>query len=130
MNKKILLMLIFLTPSFVNADLLLFSNDNEFFGCLDCGRYDDDSICNRYGDYGSRYSDKSIWNRYGVGSRYDDNSPFNRYGTGLKIVDRDGNYYGYFSRSYSADSKTRNVLNDLWDSADGDYQEMRDIWCD
>ena len=117
-------------PTFVFSDMLLFSSDNEFYGCLDCSKYDDDSICNRYGDYGSRYSEKSIWNRYGIGSRYDNKSPFNKYGLGLKIVDRDGNFYGNFSMSYNADSNTRNSLNNLWDSTDGDYTEMRDLFCD
>ena len=117
-------------PTFVFSDMLLFSSDNEFYGCLDCSKYDDDSICNRYGDYGSRYSKKSIWNRYGIGSRYDDNSPFNKYGLGLQVVDRDGNFYGNFSMSYNADSNTRNSLNNLWDSTDGDYTEMRDLFCD
>ena len=80
--------------------LLLFDAEThrQFAGCLNCNRYDDGSVCNRYGDYGSRYSDTSIWNRYGdFGSRYEDNSPWNRYGEGLIVVDPDGNFYGHFS---------------------------------
>jgi hypothetical protein len=85
-----------------NVALLLFDGETgkNFVGCLNCGKYDASSICNRYGDYGSRYSDKSIWNRYGdFGSRYSDKSPWSRYGDGLKIVDSDGGYYGKFTLS-------------------------------
>ena len=56
-----------LISSSVNAAeaLLLFGgkNHDEFIGCLNCGKYDDGSVCNKYGDYGSKYSDKSIWNK-------------------------------------------------------------------
>lgn len=56
-----------LISSSVNAAeaLLLFGgkNHDEFIGCLNRGKYDDGSVCNKYGDYGSKYSDKSIWNK-------------------------------------------------------------------
>jgi len=47
--------------------LLLFDGKTgtEFAGCLNCNRYEESAVCNRYGDFGSRYSDTSIWNRYG-----------------------------------------------------------------
>ena len=84
-----------------NVALLLFENtssDSRFAGCLNCNRYDDASVCNRYGQYGSRYEDDSIWNRYGqYGSRYEEHSPWNRYGEGLIVVDPDGNFHGHFS---------------------------------
>ena len=110
--------------------MLLFSDDNEFHGCLDCSKYDDASICNKYGDFGSKYSDRSIWSKYGVGSKYDDRSPFAKYGSGLKIVDRQGNYYGYLSMSYSGNADFRKLLNDLWNKTNGDYSEMRDMFCE
>ncbi len=83
------------------GELLLFGgkNHNVFLGCLNCGKLASDSVWNRYGSNGSRYSDTSIWNRYGTyGSKYSDESPWNPYGqTPPVIVDRAGNFYGYFT---------------------------------
>ena len=56
-------------------------------------------------------------------------SPFSKYGSGLKIVDRQGNFYGYFSRSYGGETKVRKILNTLWENTDGDYDLMRDTYC-
>ena len=114
----------------VNAEILLYSSNDEFKGCLDCNRYDDKSVCNRYGDFGSRYSDDSIWSRYGLGSRYEGDSPFSRYGQGLKMVDKEGNFYGYFSISAGGEKKMRKLLKNMWESTDGDYSAMRDLFCD
>lgn len=123
-----------LTVSSVYADaLLLFDGETgrEFAGCLNCNRYDSASVCNRYGDYGSRYSDDSIWRRYGkYGSRYEDNSPWNRYGEGLRIVDAKGNYYGRFSKNRAHRSRIPFVikLTELHDEMD--LAELRDLFCE
>ena len=114
----------------VNAEILLYSSDNEFKGCLDCSRYDSNSVCNRYGDFGSSYSGDSIWSRYGLGSRYNGDSPFARYGQGLKMVDNSGNFYGYFSISSGGERDMRKLLRNLWESTNGDYRAMRDQFCD
>lgn len=114
--------------------LLLFDGKTGkvFAGCLNCSRYDDASVCNAYGDYGSRYSDKSIWNRYGdFGSRYEDNSPWNNYGEGLRVVDADGNYYGRFSRASYGQSKIPLILALLKAyEANDDLSDLRDRLCE
>ena len=130
--RTITTIVVFLLPfsCSVNAEILLYSSNNEFKGCLDCNRYEDKSVCNRYGDYGSRYSDDSIWSGYGLGNRYPDDSPFSRYGQGLKMVDKEGNFYGYFSISAGGEKKMQKLLKNIWESADGDYSAMRDLFCD
>ncbi|MDX0056937.1 hypothetical protein GOC19_10770 [Sinorhizobium meliloti] len=117
-----------------NAALLLFdgATGTQFAGCLNCNKYDDAAICNKYGDFGSRYSDKSIWNRYGdFGSRYETNSPWNAYGEGLRVVDEDGNYYGRFSRSSAEQSKIPLVQSILsaYEKLE-DLEALRDLLCD
>jgi hypothetical protein len=91
--------------------LLLFggSSHNTFLGCLNCSRYDSNSVWNAYGPYGSQYSSDSIWNRYGTwGSIYSSDSPWNQYSSsGPAIVDRTGNFYGYFSRNRYHSNRTR-----------------------
>ena len=129
--------LLLLTPSEGRAQdvaLLLFDGETgqDFAGCLNCNRYDDAAVCNRYGDFGSRYSDTSIWNRYGVfGSRYEDNSPWNRYGEGLRVVDPDGNYYGRFSLSRYGQSKLPiiSAILDAYEQIE-DLEQLRDLLCE
>ena len=117
-----------------NVALLLFDDETgkNFAGCLNCSKYDASSICNRYGDYGSRYSVKSIWNRYGdFGSRYSSKSPWSRYGAGLKIVDSNGGYYGKFTLSSFGRSKLPIVkaLLEAYEKND-DLSDLRDALCD
>ena len=128
-------------PSGVYAQttpLLLYggSNQDVFLGCLNCNRYASDSVCNRYGTFGSRYSAESIWNRYGVyGSRYSGTSPWNRYASNPPvIVDRDGNFYRYFTASRSRPNRTRNqfflAFLDNPNEVNSDLQQARDLFCD
>lgn len=113
--------------------ILLFDGETgkRFAGCLNCTRYDDAAVCNRYGDYGSRYSQVSIWNRYGdFGSRYENNSPWNRYGEGLRVVDPDGNYYGRFSLS-STERARLPIIQDILEAFEAmeDLDALRDLLC-
>ena len=116
-------------PSQSFAQLLLVSSNNESSGCLDCSRYDSESVCNRYGNYGSRYGSDSIWNRYGIGSRYNSDSPWNRYGRGLRIVDRQGNLVGRLSIGFGGSTDYSRSLRRLHDALDGDLSEIRDAFC-
>jgi hypothetical protein len=116
--------------------LLLFGGQNNriFLGCLNCNRFSSDSICNRFGDYGSRFSDKSIWNRFGdYGSRFSD-SPWNRFPSNPPvIVDRSGNFYGYFSISaaYRSPQKVPAVAQFLaWAADQDDLDTIRDTLCE
>ena len=78
--KKTLILLTFFLGFIFGKEYLLFSDNNEFLGCLNCGRYQSDSVCNKYGTYGSKYNSKSIWNKYGTyGGKYSLYSPFNKY---------------------------------------------------
>jgi hypothetical protein len=114
----------------VRAEVSLLDSSGQMRGCLDCSKYDSDSICNKYGTYGSKYSSESIWNKYGVGSRYDSASPFNRYGDGLKLVDHRGVFFGMFSVGSSGQKDFRRILEQIWESSDGDYDTMRDRFCE
>lgn len=117
--------------------LLLFggSNHETFLGCLNCGRYDAASICNKYGDFGSRFNNKSIWNRYGdFGSRYSDSSPWNKYASNPPIiVDQQGNSYGYFTSNRTKTSRTTIkpllVFLDNVDQVNEDLEVARDTFC-
>lgn len=130
MKKMVLGLLLLSLSAVVNAEVRFYTDSDEFAGCMGCGKYSSDSVCNKYGTYGSLYNSESIWNRYGLGSRYENNSPFNRYGSGLKMVNSSGSYVGQFSMSASGDSDAQMLLRKLWEISDGDYSEMRDLLCD
>lgn len=72
---------------------------DDYLGCLNCTKYDSNSIWNEYGKYGSIYESKSIWNKYGTyGNEYNFGSPWNPYSNDTPIVvDKDGKFYGYFT---------------------------------
>ncbi len=74
-------------------------NHDEYLGCLNCDKYNSNSIWNAYGTYGSKYNSNSIWNAYGTyGSKYNSYCPWNSYSNDPPVVvDKEGNFYGYFS---------------------------------
>jgi hypothetical protein len=134
----IIILAVPITAKAQNIALLLFENtnsDHRFAGCLNCNHYDDASVCNRYGQYGSHYEDDSIWNKYGRhGSRYEEYSPWNRYGEGLIVVDPEGGFYGHFSLNKYAQygqSKLPLVQSLLQLYEQGvDLDEIRDLLCE
>ncbi|MDX9906548.1 MAG: hypothetical protein RBS55_08195 [Bacteroidales bacterium] len=75
------------------------SDHNVYLGCLNCNKYDANSIWNTYGTYGSKYNINSIWNAYGTyGSKYNLYCPWNQYSSDPPVVvDKEGNFYGYFT---------------------------------
>jgi hypothetical protein len=57
------------------------SQTGEYLGCLNCSKFDFNSIYNPYGPYGNKFSEKSIGNKFSeYGSPYSFKSPWNRYG--------------------------------------------------
>lgn len=119
------------------AELLLFGGPSHdtFLGCLTCGKLDPDSVCNRFGAYGSRFSSMSIWNRYGqYGSKYSSESPRNKYASNPPvIVDREGNFYGYFTSNRYYPNRTRIefflIFLDNVDAVNEDLEQARDLFC-
>ncbi len=80
---------------FLNCNL--YSNDGKtFLGTINFNKYDQNSLANKYGTYGSQYSSESIFNKYGTyGSQYNNQSPFNKYtNTPPVIVNKNGKVIG------------------------------------
>lgn len=119
-------------------ELVLISQDSShtFLGCLTCSKYDSGSICNKYGDQGSKYGSNSIWNKYGdFGSKYSDKSPWNTYASiPPAIVDREGNFYGYFTSNKFLNDRTTiqlyAALTDAIDWVNDDLDRARDAVCE
>ncbi|WP_440030489.1 hypothetical protein [Chromobacterium amazonense] len=94
-----------------NTPLLLFgdSGHHTFLGCLNCGKFDTNSVCNQFGPHGSPYATESIWNQYGTyGSRYSSQSPWNKYASDPPVVvDNNGNFYGYLTANQYKGQRTQ-----------------------
>lgn len=108
--KKILLLaILFFGNVCFSQTLHLYAGDDHdiYLGCLNCSRYDTNSIWNPYGNYGNSYSDNSIWNQYGkYGNGYNATCPWNQYA--LKppvVVDKDGGFYGYLAVNQYQDKR-------------------------
>jgi hypothetical protein len=78
--------------SFVEAQ------NGQFLGKITTNKYDNESILNKYGPYGSRYSTTSIFNKYSdYGSRYGANSIHNPYCSTPPRLVINGQHLGYIS---------------------------------
>jgi hypothetical protein len=104
--------------------LLLFGGQSHdvFLGCLNCGKFDESSIWNQFGKYGSKFQSNCIWNEFGpYGSRYTATSPWNPFaGTPPIVLDSQGNFYGYFTAN-KLDPKRTTVESLQYILSNGDY---------
>lgn len=96
-------------------------NHDKYLGCLNCDKYNEKSIWNQYGEFGSKYNEYSIWNSYGIyGGSYGEFSPFNQYSaTPPAIVDKEGKFYGYFTINKYNDKQSKlklaAIIYDYWE---------------
>ncbi|WGK93821.1 MULTISPECIES: hypothetical protein [Flavobacterium] len=70
-----------------------------YLGCINCDKFDKESIWDYTSPYGSPFSKNSITNKHGeYGGEYGKYSPFNKFSKyPPKLVDAKGNFYGYFT---------------------------------
>jgi len=80
------------------GDSYLQAQDNQFLGTITSNKYDNDSILNKYGTYGSKYSTTSIFNSYSqYGSKYGSYSINNPYCTVPPKLFINGKFVGHVS---------------------------------
>ena len=74
-------------------------NYNVFLGHINVSRFNNNSIWNEVGKYGSEFSSYSIWSQFGdYGSKFSNFSPWNEFATKPPgIFDKNGTFYGYFT---------------------------------
>lgn len=133
--KKILSLCVIIANFTFAQTLLLYggSNNDQFLGCMNCDKYDKNSIWNEYGTYGSKYSSTSIWNKYGsYGGQYSQYSPFNPYTSKAPvIVDSRGEFYGHLSankyHNKRATSKLALVITEYWEKIGENSSEAYDL---
>jgi len=81
------LFIFFSSVGSASPPILVDRQTGKYLGTLSANPYDQDSVSNPYGQYGSPYSQDSINNPYGeYGSPYSDKSINNPYATNPPIV--------------------------------------------
>jgi len=118
-------------------DLLLFggTNHDQFLGCLNCNSFERDSVCNQFGA-GNEFSASSIFNEFGTfGNSFSLSSPWNEFSTSKAVpvlVDRAGNFYGYFTiNDFRSDAVPFvSELSRIHGIANGNLSVVRNIICE
>jgi hypothetical protein len=81
------ILLVFSAVAYAGSPILVDRQTGKYLGTLSPNPYDQDSVSNPYGQYGSQYSKDSINNPHGeYGSPYSDKSINNPYATNPPIV--------------------------------------------
>lgn len=103
---KLLLTILLVTGSVISShcqNLHLYGGKDQdvYLGCINCSKYDANSIWNENGTYGNQNNENSIWNKNGTyGNENSLYSPWNNNTTSKFIpvvVDKEGKFYGYFT---------------------------------
>lgn len=81
------------------SKIMVFSDNNNYLGCLSCDEFARDSLFNEFGLFGNKFNRDSILNNFGeYGSPYSNTSACNKFATKPpKVVDGAGNFYGYLT---------------------------------
>jgi len=125
------------TSVFAREELLIFGRPehDQFLGCLVCNEARSESICNGFGPYGNEFSSEGMFNEFsGFGNEFSSSSPWNEFSTSKSVpvlVDRDGNFYGYFTiNDMRADAVAfSSELKQIYEAANGDLETVRKTLC-
>ena len=76
------------------------AGDGSFLGRLNPNRWDEESIFNRFGIYGSNYSPSSIFNRFSTyGNQFNSLSPYNRFSANPPKLYVKGKFVAFLTKS-------------------------------
>ena len=88
MKRLICLTLLFCANAAIaDSPILVDPSTGKYLGNLNSNQYDQNSVSNPYGKFGSQYSPESINNRFGqYGSQYSNDSPNNPYSNNAPVI--------------------------------------------
>lgn len=78
----------------------IIANDGQYLGKLTSNEFDNDSLLNEFGPYGSEFSTTSVFNEFSdYGSEFSTLSPFNEFSTTPPKIYVNGQFYGYLTEN-------------------------------
>lgn len=78
----------------------IIANDGQYLGKLTSDEFDNDSLLNEFGPYGSEFSTTSVFNEFSdYGSEFSTLSPFNEFSTTPPKIYVNGQFYGYLTEN-------------------------------
>lgn len=82
----------------LHGDSFIVADDGTFLGKLNRNQYDNESIFNQYGPYGSKYSPTCIFNPYSeYGGQFANMSPFNPYSNDPPQIFLHGHFHAFLT---------------------------------
>ncbi|GMV85078.1 MAG: hypothetical protein AMXMBFR80_09350 [Dehalococcoidia bacterium] len=88
------------SPRSLDGRATLLADDGTYLGLISSNKYDSDSVCNKYGEYGSKYASTSVRNKYGTyGSAYSSSSAYNKYTSSPPAIILGGVQVGYLTKN-------------------------------
>lgn len=110
MKFTLLLILVFTSSFALGQKVMIYGGEKHdvYLGCLTCTQFNDESIWNEDGVYGTKFNNISIWSEFSeYGNEFSYLSPWNEVATAPPIiVDDEGGYYGYFTRNTEHKDRT------------------------
>jgi hypothetical protein len=83
-----------------HGESYIIANDGQFLGKLTSNEFDNDSLLNEFGPYGSEFSPTSVFNEFGnYGSEFSALSPFNEFSSTPPKIFVNGQLYGYLTEN-------------------------------
>ncbi len=74
-------------PSYAGTLYSVFAANGQFLGVINDNPFDPNSLCNPFGNYGSKFSASSIWNQFGdYGSNFATYSAFNNFTSTAPVI--------------------------------------------
>ncbi len=99
----------------------IFAEDGAFLGVINFNSFDSDSICDSFGNYGSRFSSTSIWNSFGsYGSDFSSKSAYNEFTSTPPVIYENDVPYSYL---------TKNTFKTPWIDPDDLMRELNANGC-
>ena len=84
----------------LNGESFIEAEDGTFLGKLKPDRFDNESIFNQYGQFGSQYSPSSIFNKFSTyGNQFNTFSPYNQFSTHPPKLYVKGKFFAFLTKN-------------------------------
>lgn len=94
----------------------IIASDGQFLGKLTSNEFDNDSLLNEFGPYGSEFSQTSIFNEFSpYGSEFSNLSPFNEFSSTPPKIIVNGDFYASLTQNqYASEKKIKPTILKQW----------------